>query len=92
MMAAPVNSAYTADNLGVMFDEEPVRTPPPDTNYIRGTPDIEWTGFHPKRDKWNLFQACYTAKPNDNYITIGGFHNNTDVDLINYFSGGSTLF
>jgi len=64
-------SFYAANNLGMLFTTEPVRS---DTNLILSyTPQINQTEVNKDQSIWKKFYGCFTAVGEEEYLTIGGF-------------------
>ncbi|MEZ5031259.1 MAG: gliding motility-associated C-terminal domain-containing protein [Saprospiraceae bacterium] len=68
---------YHTDQFHVVFSDTLVSfvpLPGPQAGYLPLTPDIKWqSGIIPWGEEWILFEDCYRARGNEQYMIIGNF-------------------
>ncbi|MGC4033948.1 MAG: gliding motility-associated C-terminal domain-containing protein [Tepidisphaeraceae bacterium] len=70
---------YAANNLGLLFTNEAVRS---DTNLISYRPQINDDDVNSDTSIWKKFYDCFEAKGDEQYLTIGGFYDDGDTKAV----------
>ncbi|MGF1637116.1 MAG: gliding motility-associated C-terminal domain-containing protein [Cyclobacteriaceae bacterium] len=78
-------SFHAANNLGMLFTEEAIGND--NSDMLKFRPQINENEVNMERLVWKTFGGCFQAKGNEQFLTIGGFYDDSETTVVQVIEG-----